>query len=41
VQAAAFMDALGRGPRLLSPTNGTLTDGTLTVSALAFIRTGD
>lgn len=39
-QAAAFIDALGRGPRLLSPTNGTLTDGTtLVVSALAFIRT--
>jgi hypothetical protein len=38
-QAAAFMDALGRGPRLISPSNGTLTDGTLVVSALAFIRT--
>lgn len=38
-QAAAFMDALGRGPRLLAPIDGTLADGTLTVTALAFIRT--
>jgi hypothetical protein len=38
-QAAAFIDALGRGPRLLAPIDGTLDDGTLTVTALAFIRT--
>ncbi|NLP85904.1 hypothetical protein HF576_18900 [Microbacterium sp. CFH 90308] len=40
-QAAAFIDALGRGPRLLAPIDGTLADGTLTVTALAFIRTED
>ncbi|MCP2637169.1 hypothetical protein K0817_011425 [Microbacterium sp. HD4P20] len=40
-QAAAFMDALGRGPRLLSLIDGTFSDGTLTVSALAFTRTED
>lgn len=38
-QAAAFIDALGRGPRLLAPIDGTLDEGTLTVTALAFIRT--
>lgn len=38
-QAAAFMDALGRGLRLIAPIDGTLTDGTLTVSALIFTRT--
>ena len=38
-QAAAFIDALGRGPRLIAPIDGTLADGTLTVTALAFIRT--
>lgn len=37
-QAAAFMDALGRGPRLLSLIDGTLDDGALTVTALAFTR---
>ena len=40
-QAAAFIDALGRGPRLLAPIDGALDDGTLTVTALAFIRTED
>lgn len=39
MQASAFMDALGRGPRLIAPTDGTLDDGVLTVSALVFIRT--
>lgn len=38
-QASAFIDALGRGPRLIAPIDGTLGDGTLTVTALAFIRT--
>lgn len=38
-QAAAFMDALGRGPRLIAPIDGTLADGTLIVSALLFTRT--
>lgn len=36
--AAAFMDALGRGPRLLLPIDGTLEGPVLTVTALAFIR---
>lgn len=39
--AAAFVDALGRGPRLLAPVDATLDDGTLIVTALAFIRTED
>ncbi|WP_214466753.1 hypothetical protein [Microbacterium flavescens] len=39
--AAAFMDALGRGPRLLAPIDGTLEEGTLTVTALALVRTKD
>ncbi|WP_127818312.1 hypothetical protein [Microbacterium sp. CPCC 204701] len=38
-QASAFVDALGRGPRLIAPIDGTLADGTLTVTALAFIHT--
>lgn len=40
-KAAAFMDALGAGSRLLSPVHGTYDAGTLLVSALAFMRTGD
>lgn len=39
--AAAFLDALGRGPRLLLPIDGTLDETTLTVTALAFVRTED
>jgi hypothetical protein len=39
--AAAFMDALGRGPRLLLPIDGTLDGPTLTVTALALVRTED
>ncbi|MFE7844609.1 hypothetical protein ACFUTX_05355 [Microbacterium sp. NPDC057407] len=39
--AAAFMDELGRGPRLIAPIDGTLEDGVLRVTALAFLRTGD
>lgn len=38
-QASALIDALGRGPRLIAPIDGTFADGTLTVTALAFIRT--
>lgn len=38
-QAAAFIDALGRGHRLISPIDGTLGHQTLTVTALAFIYT--
>ncbi|MDN3496119.1 hypothetical protein QL996_09285 [Planococcus sp. APC 4015] len=37
--AAAFMDALGRGPRLLALIDSTYDDGVLTVIALALIRT--
>lgn len=39
--AAAFVDALRIGPRLILPIDATFTDGTLTVQALAFIRTED
>lgn len=39
--AAEFIDALGMGPRLLLPIDGTFADGTLTVTALAFIQTED
>lgn len=38
---AVFMDALGHGERLLAPIDGTLEDGVLTVTALAFLRLGD
>lgn len=37
--AMAFMDALGRGPRLLAIIDSSLAEGVLTVTALAFIRT--
>lgn len=37
--AAAFVDALRVGPRLILPTDNALADGKLTVKALAFIRT--
>jgi hypothetical protein len=37
-RAAAFVDALGAGPRLISPLNVAYTDGKLTVSALAYFR---
>lgn len=40
-RASAFIDALGDGARLLAPVHTTYSDGSLTVSALAFIRTGD
>ena len=39
--AAAFIDALSRGPRLLATIDGTLEEGTLTVTALALVRTED
>jgi hypothetical protein len=39
--AAAFMDALGRGPRLLSLIDGSFEGETLTVTALALVRTED
>ncbi|MET0296364.1 MAG: hypothetical protein ABW024_03115 [Microbacterium sp.] len=39
--ATAFMDALGRGPRLLALIDSTLDEGVLTVTALAFVRTED
>ena len=39
--AASFVDNLRRGPRLLSIVHVDYADGTLTVSALAFIRTED
>ncbi|WP_298942934.1 hypothetical protein [uncultured Microbacterium sp.] len=38
-KAAAFVDALGVGPRLLAPINVEYTGGKLTISVLAFIRT--
>lgn len=38
-KAAAFVDALGVGPRLLAPINVDYTGGKLTISVLAFIRT--
>ncbi len=37
----AFVDALGAGPRLISPIDATLDDGTLTVTVLTFMRTED
>jgi len=37
--AGAFMDALGRGPRLLVPIDGTYEGETLSVTALALVRT--
>lgn len=39
--AARFMDALGAGPRLIATVHGAYDNGTLLVSALAFMRTGD
>lgn len=39
--AAAFVDALGVGPRLLSPVNLEYSDGKLTLSVITFIRTED
>lgn len=39
--ATAFIDALGTGPRLISPLNATFDDGTLTVTVLTFFRTED
>lgn len=39
--AMAFVDALGRGKRLIAPIDATLADGTLTVTVLTFIRTED
>jgi TolA-binding protein len=39
--AAAFIDALSRGPRLLATIDGTLEEGVLTVTALALVRTED
>ncbi|GEP49315.1 hypothetical protein FVP74_13805 [Microbacterium saccharophilum] len=39
--ATAFIDALGKGPRLLSPLNAALDDGTLTLTVLTFFRTED
>ncbi|MGN8551670.1 UNVERIFIED_CONTAM: hypothetical protein OHV15_03675 [Microbacterium sp. SLM126] len=40
-RAAAFMDALGRGPRLIVPTSGKFDAGTLIITAYALMRTGD
>lgn len=40
-KAAAFVDSLAVGPRLLSPINVAYTGGKLTLSVLAFIRTED
>lgn len=40
-KASAFMDALGRGPRLIVPTSGKYDAGTLIVTAYALMRTGD
>ncbi|SFI37026.1 MULTISPECIES: hypothetical protein [Microbacterium] len=39
--ATAFIDALGRGPRLVSPLNAAFDDGTLTLTVLTFFRTED
>lgn len=39
--AAAFIDSLGRGPRLIVPTSGKYDAGTLTITAYALMRTGD
>lgn len=39
--ATAFIDALGKGPRLLSPLNAAFDDGTLTLTVLTFFRTED
>lgn len=39
--AMAFMDALGRGPRLLAVIDSTFADGVLSVTALALVRTED
>lgn len=40
-KAADLVDALSSGPRLLSPINVAFSDGKLTLSTLAFIRTED
>lgn len=40
-KAADLVDAFGGGPRLLSPINVAFSDGKLTLSTLAFIRTED
>jgi len=40
-RAAAFVDALGAGPRLLLPINLDYNDGKLTLSVITFIRTED
>ncbi|WP_454130006.1 hypothetical protein [Microbacterium aurum] len=40
-KAADLVDALGAGPRLLAPINVAYSDGKLTLSTLAFIRTED
>ncbi|MGV9192789.1 hypothetical protein ACQ143_00380 [Microbacterium sp. MC2] len=39
--AAAFVDDLRAGPRLISVIDATLSDGVLTVTALTYIRTED
>ncbi len=40
-KAADFVDALGKGPRLMSPIDVAYTDGKLVVSALTYFRTED
>lgn len=40
-KAAAFVDSLAVGPRLIAPTNVAYSGGKLTLSVLAFIRTED
>ncbi|GAB2839201.1 hypothetical protein ACFQ0P_12695 [Microbacterium insulae] len=40
-RAAAFMDALGQGPRLIVPTSAKLDAGRLIITAYALMRTGD
>lgn len=40
-EAAVFVDALGKGPRLISPIDVAYTSGKLVVSALAYFRTED
>ncbi|GAA1640953.1 hypothetical protein [Microbacterium flavum] len=41
MKAAAFVDALGKGPRLVAPVDVAYADSTLTVQLLTFIRTED
>lgn len=40
-QSTAFIDALGQGPRLISPVSAALSSDSLTVNALVYLQTED